>query len=391
MRIKRSLFIVFTAALLFTMPLCGCSTGDPVNNNSGYITNTGLNDLRGVVGSDWGYMIVSGDAVFTSKGYYKYQNVVQRYLSGIGVSVDSERAEIYFARGEDSAYGIFLASVDGQIGRYYAFSINYRAMSVKTAEFGKMPLANVEVGSGGNNSCRLILMGNKVYAYSFSEMAVLADCMVEGKTVEDFSFFQKGNCFVAFTEDESYVYTYNADEGEFTTVKLSGNFSNAEYPLATSNAYFFSGEEGEYVSFTGGTVSQMWIDVYEENVYLLESGDIEAYGYTAYLNGDEVVVEYRDETHVITEEDILAVPQIQAIVQKRGQDNAPHVTSIKMNLQSGEIFIIVSNEPETFVGLRKVNDGVPQTALRYDFSSDTLTFCGLVDFTWYNVYLMIKL
>jgi len=62
-----------------------------------------------------------------------------------------------------------------------------------------------------------------------------------------------------------------------------------------------------------------------------------------------------------------------------------------VKIYGGEIFIIVENLPDKFAGDMAVNDGIPQLAIRYDFTTDTLTYCGMVDFPGYNIYRIVKL
>ena len=164
---------------------------------------------------------------------------------------------------------------------------------------------------------------------------------------------------------------------------LNGNYSGAEYPLIIDGVYFFGSSLGEYISLTGQAVNAETVEKYVRCVEALRSGGAAASGYLVKVSDSGVTVEYEGESKFISKETVFAVPEVKAAFSAREEGLERKIGAV---ISCGEIFITVKGEPDIFVGLRTVNDGVPPIALKYDFSLETLKFSGMADFTWYGVH-----
>lgn len=396
-------FIILIFSFIVALMFCSCS-GDRPNDSQGSIddianaelTTTGLNDLRSVVGNNWGYAFVAGDKIFNENGYYQFDDVLEYNLNvrGYSIGAESER-ECVFARGETSVYGIYRATYSNGVGSYYLFIADYENPQVRIRSIGNFSSDQVYVGSGGEETLRLAMIGDSLLAINYQSLTLLNTIEVDG--VEDFNYFQQGNCAVAFDEDKTTVYYYT-DSG-FESVEVSQNLVECENPTVISNTYIFGGEQPVFVGLgrmlTDAEKTQLATDY---AVYLQNKGkkDVENEQYSLYINTTLsacVIVdkESGDSVTVSVVDIIEKVPQISAAAEKRELDenDSPYISAVK--IVNGELFIIIEKEPKMFVGIRDVNDGVPPMIVKYDYPTNTLTFCGMIDFTGHSVYRIVKL
>lgn len=98
------------------------------------ITVDGLNDLRSVVGGNWGYVFVAGDCVFTEGGYYRLADMAEYALKNSGVDVGEypQKELADFARTDHFAacvYRLSRGGADGENSSFYAIYATYDSLS----------------------------------------------------------------------------------------------------------------------------------------------------------------------------------------------------------------------------------------------------------------------
>jgi len=396
---KRILFLIIISIL--SIALCSCAKASGGDYAPGYdgivnseLTTENLNNLRGVVGYNWGYAFVAGDCIFNEDGYYKFEDVLEYTLSqdGVRLGEESQRA-VYFARGENSVYGVYRTSFVGGEGTFYSFSASYSNPKVKYSYLGKFGYEDAFVGQEGEEDCRYILIGNALIVYDFTSMTMLKEQNVGANLLYDFTYFQKGNTSIIFDKEGfTNIYTFNKDRMTFTKVFVEGDLSSASNPTIIDGVYVFGGTERTFVSLNETQFDKAIIDEkYTNWIAEKTSATVTDGNYSIVNNKDTAIVTVLQTEQSVTltvNQMVGEVSELKACVEKR-DNTLPEIVSVK--IIDGEIYIILEKEPDTFAGFRDVNDGIPPIIIRYDFALETFEFCGLVDFTGYNVYRIIKL
>lgn len=411
-------FILILLIITAVFAASACSQHNSTEENglrndvaSSPLTTKNLNDLRSVIsvavsaetpgapyggndvsGESWGYALVAGDCVFVKEGYYKFSDVVESRFANAGLNL-GERGErdLFFARGERSVYGVFRAKK----GTYYAVSIDYddpvlRYSYMDTA--GLDEADGVFVGGEGSDECRLILFGRTLIAYSYKNMVELARREIPaGESVEDFAFYQKGNSAVFAAENSVKIYTYEPSAREFFAISADIQLDSGDIPAVFDGVYFFKADR--YAVLSGGEVPPETLEKYPAYLSLKENPKEEWMGYAVYVSGGAATLEKGSETLATFTAETLAenLPEVKRMLEKRKAESGK-AEIISARFLYGKLFIIWEKQPETpFIGLRSVNDGIPQTVVCYDLESGAYSFAGMIDFTWFNIYKIVKL
>ena len=391
---KKLISMILIAVVCIAFVGCAAKGGSHYDNvANSQLTASGLNNLRQVVSKEWDYAFVAGDCIFTDDGYYRFEDVLEYNLSNDGFEFgEKEERAVFFARGEECVYGVYRSEYKNGYGSFYAFSASYENPSVEWAYIGRYPYEEAFVGQGGSEDGRLILIGKELIAFNYKTMNRLATQEIGNADAWDFEYFQRGNTAVVFNGGDTVLYTYDKALNKFSKWSIEGDYSLSESPAEIDGFYFFGGDRIEIVKV--GDVEEgaesAALERYE--AMLLEaSGDYVSDGvYSATLsNGTVTATDGQGLERTVSVQAIIdGVPAVSACVQAR-DGLMPEITSVK--IVDGEIFILLEREPDVFAGLRDVNDGIPQIVVRLDLESGDLTFCGLVDFTGYSIYRIVKL
>lgn len=396
---KKLINLFLTAVLCFCLTACASGKGSAGNFDGivqSDITVSGLNNLRQVVPTSWDYALVAGDCIFTDEGYYRFEDVLEYNLGvkyGVVLGEEEERA-VFFARGESGVYGVYRTEYKNGNGRFYAFSADYDDPTVSFTQLGLYPCEEAFVGQGREGDIGFILLDDQLVAFNFDTMQRMATAEIGDADAWDFEYFQRGNTSVVFKDGLTLLYTYDESLNAFGKTVEEGDYSLSENPAVIDGFYVFGGESTVLVKV--GVISEE-PDAYEaalEKYNALQeqnrNGRVEDGTYEAVLENGAVTVREvaTGEEKTVTLQDALSVSEVAGCVTAR-DGLTPEITSVK--LSGGEIFIVLEREPDVFAGLRDVNDGIPQIVLRLSFNDGSLAFCGLVDFTGYNVFRIVKL
>lgn len=399
----KKILIIFSILIIFVFSTFACSSPNGAepgieNGNdvaSSPVTESNLNDLRTVAGRGWGYALVAGDCVFTEEGYYKFSDILEYrlYRDGVTLGKPDER-DVFFARGEKSVYGVYRAKK----GDYYAFSADYADPRVRYAKIEVTGVSDMEeafMGQGGDET-KLFIIGSKLYAYDFGKMITLAETDVNAEEFSDFGFYQKGSSAVAVNASPVKIYVYDGDAQAFSTVTAGEGFSLPDgcVPAEIDGTYFFGKEEGQYISLTGGEVSADTVEKYADYIAASDKAVSSQGEFTVGVENGEAVLKENGETVAEFTGGIIAnnVPEVAAMEDRRkGEEGALSVVSAEFLY--GKLFLVIEKEPVSkFVGLRNLNEGIPQTVVSYELDgSGRFSFCGMIDFTWFSIYKIVKL
>ena len=396
---RRILIFLLAFALSFSL---GCASAKGGNYAPGYeqitgaeITDEGLNDLRDVVGGGWGYALVARDCIFNEFGYYKFSDVLEHNLKQMGVALGEEwERELFYARGEACVYGVYRTN-SGKSCSYYAFSGDYETAEVNLKWLGNYPAEEAFIGYEGTDGCRLMLIGKALIAYDFISMCVLDEESIPFEFEypnEDFSYYQKGNAAAFFNtqSNATLVYTYEISVGLSCVAVLADKCYDDSYPMVISNYYLFNEDvavclTGDYVEADAEKAKNSYISYYLAS---LEETVTDGTYIATIEDGNAVIDKLGFDIITLSVQQIVnGCFEVKSAVEKRG--TLPQITAVK--LVNGEIFIILEKTPNLLEGIRDVNDGIPQMVVRYDYSSGKMRFCGMVDFTVYSVYRIVKL
>ncbi len=395
---KRIIILIFVFALL---AFSACAKGGTYDEGNGFnnvadspITTENLNDIRSVVGKNWGYALVAGSSIFNEDGYYKFKDVLEYNFAqaGIALGADDQR-EVFFARGEDGVYGVYRARISGGKGYYYLFNSDYKA-NLSYSYMGAYDSGEVSVGTGGDMTAKMLLLGDKLFVVDYTQKNIVKSKSFDGAI--DFSYFQKGSTAVSFAGGKTQLTTYIAQESTFKTVEVDRDLSLSDSPELIGEYYIFGGDAPVVVNIndgqTAGSDADAAMEEYQNIMQAKEQGLVYEGNISAKVSGGNAVITVNGSASTVTQSEICAVKEIAAAIDLRasqGQNLSPQITSVKIS--GGEVFIIVEKQPEGLIGIRDINDGIPQMVVKYDPEDGALTFVGMVDFTGYNVYRIVKI
>lgn len=383
----------------------------------GAYLSPGENNLREILPREWRHAIVARDGVFVEDGYFRFEDVVAYNVRANGYSVggEDERA-LFYGRSEKGIYGYFRAESVGEYWSYYAFYATFDDALVRIRYAGSFEADEVFVGMGGTDTCRYVLIGNMLYAYDFTAFRQLCVTEVEGENY-DFTYFQQGDTSVLFDGGITRLYTYSRLHTQFTEQTFNSDLCDAVNPTVYEGThYLLVDDELTVIALDGSTPDQATLQqikdyYYNEysNALAIPSFTVGDYIYTLDAiidnNAEKVTpvirvegasAEAKPTADCVTVEDVItALPVIDDCIDNRvsmgevKEDVYPYISG----LIPGEdcVYIVIEHEPDGFIGLRDVNDGIPPIVVRYSAVSGQLEFCGMVDFTGFEVYAVVPL
>lgn len=396
-KIGTAILIICLSAFSVIFSACGVPTPDDDNDKSNdipsqAITTTGLNDLREVVADRWDYAVVAGDCLFTDEGYYKFTNILEYYLNSRGYNLGpSSVREIWFLRGEESVYGVYLLDYKSSY-EYVAFTCDYKTGKLDTVYFtasGK----DVKVGVFSKKKMSFTVE-NTAYFVSFANHT-LESISAEG-AFNNLTFADENVTADILPDGTAELYMMSLTEEKPVITRVIGNLSGYTNTVCLLH---------NYVIFYGGDLEPLYISLYDkegesektaqelslnkevEKVFK-ETAAEETHDYTAEVTSNKLTLKNNTgDTKEYSVSDLIeAVPELEIITEKRKL--TPEFRSV---IYSGEeVFVTLEKKPEkSFSGILRVNEGIPQVVIKCDYESETFTFAALVDFTGYNVFRVI--
>ncbi|MBQ7164554.1 MAG: hypothetical protein IJR61_04425, partial [Clostridia bacterium] len=178
---------------------------------------------------------------------------------------------------------------------------------------------------------------------------------------------------------------------EFFAISADIQLDSGDIPAVFDGVYFFKADR--YAVLSGGEVPPETLEKYPAYLSLKENPKEEWMGYAVSVSGGAATLEKGNETLATFTAETLAenLPEVKRMLEKRKAESGK-AEIISARFLYGKLFIIWEKQPETpFIGLRSVNDGIPQTVVCYDLESGAYSFAGMIDFTWFNIYKIVKL